>query len=230
MSANAVTTITTVQPQQAHRIERDRDAGDERSRSIMSDDAGEHRLDRPRDVEAGDQLELGDRRHQIALVQAARLVVDEDDAAADHHHHEDRHHDRAGQQVLDVRHVGIDLDDVERAPAPDTRGVVGGWLNAATRLPTGPTSVADTKLSVLSSISATRGSFFWSTRRENSGGIVSTPLMRPLRRSVERVRPGRRTRPVSNVSGAGGHGAGQLADLHGRHAVVLVDDRRPSGA
>ena len=46
-----------------------------------------------------------------------------------------------------------------------------------------PASATETKLSVLSSISATRGSFFASTRREKSGGIVSTPLTRPLRRS-----------------------------------------------
>ena len=45
-------------------------------------------------------------------------------------------------------------------------------------------SAAETKLSVLSSISATFGSARSSTRRENSGGIVSTPFTRPLRRSV----------------------------------------------
>ena len=58
---------------------------------------------------------LRDRRDEIPLVQPARLVVDEDDPAADHDHREDRQHDRARQQVLDVRDVGIDLDDVERA-------------------------------------------------------------------------------------------------------------------
>ena len=47
-----------------------------------------------------------------------------------------------------------------------------------------PARATDTKLSVLSSIRATRGWFFCSTRRENSGGIVSTPLTRPFRRSV----------------------------------------------
>jgi len=51
-----------------------------------------------------------------------------------------------------------------------------------------PPSVAanalDTKLSVLSSMSATRGWLRASTRRENSGGIVSTPLTRPFRKSV----------------------------------------------
>jgi hypothetical protein len=35
-------------------------------------------LDRARQVEARDELQLGDRRHEIALVQAARLVVDEE--------------------------------------------------------------------------------------------------------------------------------------------------------
>ena len=58
--------------------------------------------------------------YQIAFVQAARLVVDEDDAATNHHHHEDRHRDRTGQQILDVRHVRINLDDVE----------AGQWVDA----------------------------------------------------------------------------------------------------
>ena len=51
-------------------------------------------------------------------------------------------------------------------------------------LPSVAASAADTKLSVLSSMSATRGSFFASTRREKSGGIVRTPFTRPFRRSV----------------------------------------------
>src|SRR5665213_52674 len=42
-------------------------------------------------------------------------------------------------------------------------------------------SEPETKPSVLSSISATRGSFFSSTRREKPGGIASTPLSRPSR-------------------------------------------------
>ena len=62
---------------------------------VISTRAGNHGLDRPRQVEARNQLELRDGRDEIALVQAARLVVDEDDAAADHDHHEDRHHDRS---------------------------------------------------------------------------------------------------------------------------------------
>ena len=33
-------------------------------------------------------------------------------------------------------------------------------------------------------MSARRGSFFSTMRWENSGGMVSTPLIRPLRRSV----------------------------------------------
>jgi hypothetical protein len=45
-------------------------------------------------------------------------------------------------------------------------------------------SAIATKLSVLSSMSATRGWLFASTRLEKSGGIVRTPLTRPLRRSA----------------------------------------------
>ena len=114
----------------------------------------------PGDVEARDQLELGDRRHEIALVQPARLVVDEDDAAADHHHHEDRHHDRARQQVLDVGHVGIHLDHVERRLRRTRAARPPAGCKPSTRLPDVAASVAETKLSVLSSMSATCGSFF----------------------------------------------------------------------
>ena len=72
-------------------------------------------------------------------------------------------------------------------------------------------------------MSAIRGLVFASVLRENSGGIVSTPLMRPLRRSasacaliavVDRVECPR----------AGGDRVGQLAHPHRRHAVVLIDD------
>jgi hypothetical protein len=47
-----------------------------------------------------------------------------------------------------------------------------------------PAIVAETNVSVLSEISATRGELLVSDRREKSGGIVSTPLTSPLRRSV----------------------------------------------
>jgi hypothetical protein len=43
---------------------------------------------------------------------------------------------------------------------------------------------AETNVSVLSEMSATRGSLLVSTRREKSGGMVNTPLTTPLRRSV----------------------------------------------
>jgi len=49
---------------------------------------------------------------------------------------------------------------------PGTRGALAGRLSAATMLLKDPTSVADTKLSVLSSISARRGWVCWSIRRE----------------------------------------------------------------
>ena len=86
--------------------------------------------------------------------------------------------------------------------------------------------VAETKLSVLSSIRATRGASFASTRRENSGGIVSTPLTRPSRRSWS-ARPGSAYSTVSTVFAPGRDGRGHLADPDRGHAVVLVDDREP---
>ncbi len=54
-------------------------------------------------------------------------------------------------------------------------------------LPTVAASDADTNVSVLSEISATRGLLRASTRREKSGGIVRMPLTRPPRRSVSAV-------------------------------------------
>ena len=106
---------------------------------------------------------------------------------------------------------------------PLMRGMDAGDTNPVSRLPAAPTSVADTKLSVLSSMIATCGSFFVSTRRENSGGIVSTPLILPLRRSVDGL-------PLvgilDGVEGlrAARDGHGQLAHADGRHAAVLIDD------
>jgi hypothetical protein len=73
-------------------------------------------------------------------------------------------------------------------------------------------SVADTNVSVLSEISATRGSFFECTRREKSGGMVSTPFTRPLRRSVM-ASPRSRSAQVHGVR-AGRDAPGQLAHLH----------------
>ena len=183
MRQNEVATITTNSRKQSHRLERIGNAGDERP-DRHQHDAGEHRLDRSRQVEPGNQLELRDRRDEIAFVQSARLVVDEDDAAADHHHHEDRHADRSRQQILHVRHVRIDLDDVERRlPGDPRRGrrlVVGAEHGVDRPRERDRHEVVGV---VLDRAPRAAGSSA-STRRENSGGIVSTPLTRPLRRSV----------------------------------------------
>ncbi len=87
-----------------------------------------------------------------------------------------------------------------------------------------PASATDTNVSVLSSMSATRGWFFCSTRRENSGGIVSTPLTRPFRRSV-RACPWSAYSIVSIVCAPDGGRRRQLAHLDRGHAVILIDDR-----
>ena len=70
---------------------------------------------------------MRDRRDQIALVQAAGLVVDEDDAAADHGGDEDGEDDGARQQVLDVGDVRIDLDHCERHVGRQPRSRTGAW-------------------------------------------------------------------------------------------------------
>ena len=48
-------------------------------------DAGQHRLDGSSDIESHHKFEFADGRNQVALVHAARLVVDVEHAAADHH-------------------------------------------------------------------------------------------------------------------------------------------------
>jgi hypothetical protein len=62
--------------------------------------------------------------------------------------------------------------------------VTAGEFDALTSPPTTPAIVADTNVSVLSSMSATRGASFARTRREKSGGMARTPFSLPLRRSA----------------------------------------------
>ena len=66
---------------------------------------------------------------------------------------------------------------------PETRGTEAGVLREEMTLVIVPASVAETKLSVLSEMSATRGWLLESDRREKSGGMTSTPFSWPLRRS-----------------------------------------------
>ncbi len=73
--------------------------------------AGDQRLDRAGDVQPHDELELRHGCDEVTFVQPAGLVVDVHDPAAHHRGEENREHDRARQQVLDVRYVRIDFDD-----------------------------------------------------------------------------------------------------------------------
>ena len=229
MRAKDVTTTTTNRRKHAQGVERVRDAGDERA-DDHQEHARDHGLDRARDVEAGDQLELGDGGDQVALVQAARLVVDEDDAAADHHHHEDRHHHRARQQVLHVGHVGVDLDHVEaRVGAPPAARASPRASRTRAGRSRVPARATETKLSVLSSIRATRGSFF----AEHAPREVGRDGEHAVHAAVAEVGQGLAGVGVDDgVDGvrAGGDRRGQLAHAHRGDAVVLVHDRRASGA
>jgi hypothetical protein len=80
--------------EQPHRIPQ---AVDARNQTADECDrrSGHQSLDRSGKNEAQNQLAFGDRRHQIAFMQAARFVVNERDAPADHGHDEDGHGNRA---------------------------------------------------------------------------------------------------------------------------------------
>ncbi len=88
-----------------------------------------------------------------------------------------------------------------------------------------PASVAETKLSVLSEISATRGWFFDSDApreiRRNGQHAVDAAVAQVAQRH-----PGVRVVDQIDRPRAGRDGAGQLTDPDRRHAVVLVDDRQ----
>src|SRR5580658_6317845 len=76
-------------------------------------DSGEHGLDGSGDVEAHDQFELGDGSDKIALVNAARLVVDVQHSAADHHGDVHRKGAGSSEQELHVGDVGVKLDELD---------------------------------------------------------------------------------------------------------------------
>ena len=208
------------EPHEPERIERTGDAGDERS-DRHQHEAGEHRFDRAREIEAGDQLELANRRDEIAFVQAARLVVDEDDAAADHHHHEDGHHHRSGQEVLHVGNVWIHLDHVESGLAahalPARRLVVRRHQVAQRCRQRHRHEVVGV---VLDEGDAGLVSFEHTPRklRRNRQHAVDAAVSKIGERlsgigvldGVDRSRPGRGCR-------------GQLPHLDGRHTMVLID-------
>ena len=75
----------------------------------------------PGAVQAEDQFGFGDGRDQIAFVHTAGLVVDVEHAAADHHGNEHGQGDGAGQQVLHVFDVGIELDNLQHGLLQDAR-------------------------------------------------------------------------------------------------------------
>ncbi len=96
-----------------HGMKDNAEAGDERP-----DDAdrysGQRGLDCAGDVQPEDQLKFRNRRDQVALVHAARLVVDVEHAAADHHRDVHGQRDRHRQKILQIIHVRVKLDDFER--------------------------------------------------------------------------------------------------------------------
>ena len=131
LKATEVARISSSSCEHAPGMEDDAQSGHQRA-DDGDHDAGEHRLDGAGDVQAENQLQLGDGRDQIALVHAARLVVDVEHAAADHHRDIHGQGDRAGQQKLHVLDVGIELDDLQRDRLGKARLDHRSWLSAST--------------------------------------------------------------------------------------------------
>jgi hypothetical protein len=190
---------------------------------VISTSPRQHRLHRPGQVEAGNQLEPLDRRHQVAFVQPARLVVDEDDAAADHHHHEDRHHDRSGQQVLDVRYVGIQLDDIKACRGEGALFlrllVEAGHQSPDRRRHRRRDEVVRVVLDDREPGLPRTEDALRIIRRDGQHAIDAAGAKGVERRAFVAVRHG-----VERLR-VGGDGTGQLSHPHRRHAAVLIDDR-----
>ena len=113
LKASEVSTIMMSKPRHGDGIEQRAHAGQQRA-DDGDDDTGHDGFDGARSVETEDQFGFGDGRDQIALVHAAGLVVDVEHAAADHHRDEHGQGDGAGQQILHVFDVGIQLDNLQR--------------------------------------------------------------------------------------------------------------------
>ena len=127
ISASAVTTTSNSIRASRSGIQRIGNARDDRAAGDQHD-AGDDGFGGAGQSETQDQFEFPDGRDEIALVQAARLVINENDAAADHGRNENGQHDGARQQKLDVRHVGINLDDGQRGVGASCAAATGGEL------------------------------------------------------------------------------------------------------
>ena len=80
---------------------------------IVSASPGHQSLDRACTYQPQHKFRLVNGRQKIALVKAARFVVDERDSAADHGHDENRHGGRARQQILRILDVWVDFNGIE---------------------------------------------------------------------------------------------------------------------
>src|SRR5581483_9546686 len=86
-------------------------------------DSGQNGFDGSRQIQSKYQFSLGNRRDQVAFVDATRLVVDIKHAPANHDRNKHGQCDRSREQVLHVLDVGIEFDDLKRGLAQNS------WLN-----------------------------------------------------------------------------------------------------
>ena len=113
LKAMEVEMISSKSSKAVMRVEDDTQACKQRA-NHRNTDARHHRLDGAGEVQSEDQLQPGDGSYQVALVHASCFVVDIEHASADHHRHIHRERDRAGEQILHVLDVRVELDDLER--------------------------------------------------------------------------------------------------------------------
>ncbi len=98
------------QIQEAHGVP---DAFDAGKQATDEDDgeAGHESLDGAGENQAEDEVGFGERRGEVAFVQAARFVINEGDAAADHGRDEDGDaRSEPASRVFDVLDIRVDLD------------------------------------------------------------------------------------------------------------------------
>ncbi len=120
LKAMEVSRIMISSPSTVSGMENRADAGQQRA-DQRDDHSGHHRLDGARSVEPEDQFGFRDGRDQVAFVHTAGLVVDIEHAAADHHRNEHGQGDGAGQQILHVFDVGIQLDNLQHGLLQNAR-------------------------------------------------------------------------------------------------------------
>ena len=221
LKATEVSTMMSSSSQRGQGMEDGAEAGEQRSED-GEHDAGEHGLDGSGEVEAHDELKPRDGRDEIALVHAARLVVDVEHAAADHDGDIHGERDGAGEQKLHVLDVGIELDDLQHDLLHDF-GLNGGSVERIDeRLHLGLDAAADELVGVIDDhaqfgrVAGEHAARILRGDDDDAGELAGAHIFDGL--ALVAV--------LSGGEGAdvGGDGVEGLVHFDGLDAVVVVDD------